>query len=63
MSINKDQVAGRAKEVTGNVKEAVGKAVGNDRMEIKGKLEKGEGHVQATVGDIKKDVHDAVKPA
>jgi uncharacterized protein YjbJ (UPF0337 family) len=61
MSINKDQVAGRAKEISGSVKEAVGKAVGNDKLEIKGKVEKATGTVQATVGDIKKNVNDAIK--
>ena len=63
MSINKDQIAGRAKQVVGNAKEAVGKTVGNDSLELKGKLEKNDGLIQATVGDIKKDVKDAVKPA
>jgi len=63
MTINKDQVAGRAKEIVGNAKEAVGKAVGNDTLELKGKVEKYDGLIQATVGDIKKDLKDAVKPA
>jgi uncharacterized protein YjbJ (UPF0337 family) len=63
MGINKDQVAGRAKEVAGNVKEAVGKVIGSDKLEVKGKIEKDTGLVQAKVGDIKKEVHDATKPA
>ena len=61
MGINKDQVAGRAKEIAGTAKEVVGKVVGNDKLELKGKIEKNSGLIQATVGDIKKDVTDAVK--
>jgi uncharacterized protein YjbJ (UPF0337 family) len=61
MSINKDQVEGRAREVSGTVKEAVGKAVGNPKLEIKGKVEKATGAVQAGVGDVVKNVGDAVK--
>jgi uncharacterized protein YjbJ (UPF0337 family) len=61
MSINKDQVAGRVKEVSGATKEAVGKAVGNDELEIKGKVEKIGGKIQSTVGDVRKDVEDAIK--
>lgn len=63
MSINKDQVAGRIKEVSGAVKEAVGKAVGNDKVEIQGTIQKNTGLVQATLGDIKKDVTDSIKSA
>jgi uncharacterized protein YjbJ (UPF0337 family) len=61
MGINKDQVEGRAKEVVGATKEVTGKAVGSDKLEIKGKVEKNSGLIQATVGDIKKDVVDTVK--
>ena len=61
MSINKDQVAGRAKEVIGATKEVAGKVVGDKTLEIKGSVEKATGLVQATVGDMKKDVADAVK--
>ena len=34
--MNKDQIKGRAEEVKGNIKEGVGKAVGNDRLRAKG---------------------------
>jgi uncharacterized protein YjbJ (UPF0337 family) len=61
MSINKDQVAGRAKEVSGAGKEAVGKIVGNPKLEIKGKLEKATGAVQAGVGDVVQEARDDSK--
>jgi uncharacterized protein YjbJ (UPF0337 family) len=53
MSINKDQVKGRANEAIGKVKETVGEAVGNKKLEIKGAIQKNIGHVQAKVGDLK----------
>ncbi|MGM0677129.1 CsbD family protein [Ectothiorhodospira marina] len=54
--MNKDQVKGRAKEATGKVKEVTGRAVGNEKLEAKGKIEKGAGHVQAEYGDVKEDL-------
>jgi hypothetical protein len=53
MSINKDQVKGRADQAVGKVKEVVGAAVGNKELEIKGAIQKNIGVVQAKVGDIK----------
>ncbi|MBK1672459.1 general stress protein CsbD [Ectothiorhodospira shaposhnikovii] len=54
--MNKDQVEGRAKETTGKVKEVTGRAVGNDELENKGKIQKGTGKVQAGYGDLKEDL-------
>jgi uncharacterized protein YjbJ (UPF0337 family) len=62
MNMNKDQIDGRAKEVAGTAKEVTGKVIGSDKLELKGKVEKSSGAIQATVGDFKKDVKDAVKP-
>ncbi|MFN5095692.1 MAG: CsbD family protein [Limnohabitans sp.] len=56
MSINKGQVKGRANEAIGKVKEIVGEAVGNKKLEIKGAIQKNIGNVQARVGDIKSAV-------
>jgi uncharacterized protein YjbJ (UPF0337 family) len=63
MGINKDQVKGRVKEVEGKIKEVTGKLVGNEKLEQKGKIQKTVGEGQAAVGDLKKDVKDAVKKA
>lgn len=54
--MNKDQVKGRAKTVKGAVKEAAGKAVGNDRLAGKGKLDKAAGKIQSGYGDAKEDI-------
>jgi uncharacterized protein YjbJ (UPF0337 family) len=56
MSINKGQVKGRANEAIGKVKEIVGEAVGNKKLEIKGAIQINIGNVQARVGDIKSAV-------
>jgi uncharacterized protein YjbJ (UPF0337 family) len=48
--VDKDRIVGSAKVVKGNVKEAVGKAVGDAKLEAKGKAEKIEGKVQNAVG-------------
>ena len=46
-------IIGSAKVVKGNVKEAAGKAVGDDKLEAQGKADKIEGKVQNAVGGIK----------
>lgn len=55
--MNKDQVKGRAKEVKGNIKEAAGKMVGNDKLKVEGRVDKAAGKAQGNYGDLK----DAVK--
>ena len=51
--VDKDRLIGSAKVVKGNVKEAVGKAVGDAKLEAQGKADKIEGKVQNAVGGIK----------
>ena len=59
--MNKDQVNGRMEQAKGSVKEAAGKVVGNEKLEAEGKVDKAAGETQATYGDVKEDVKDAVK--
>lgn len=59
-SMNKDQVKGRIAEAEGKVKEVTGKAFSKD-LEIKGKVQKSLGQVQASYGDLKEDAKKAVK--
>jgi uncharacterized protein YjbJ (UPF0337 family) len=61
MGINKDQVAGRAKQTGGAVREAAGRAVGNKTAQAKGMVEKNAGAAQAKYGDLKEKVKDASK--
>lgn len=58
--VNKDQVKGVAKQATGSVKEAVGKATGSKKTEAKGKAEKVAGRVQKGFGDAKEKVKKAL---
>jgi uncharacterized protein YjbJ (UPF0337 family) len=51
--MDKDRVVGSAKEIKGTVKQAVGKAVGDAKLESEGKADKMEGKVQNAVGGIK----------
>jgi uncharacterized protein YjbJ (UPF0337 family) len=54
--VNKDQVAGVAKQVKGSVKEAAGKATGNRQAQAEGVADKIAGKVQKAYGDAKEKV-------
>ncbi len=54
--VNKDQVAGVAKQVKGSVKEAAGKVVGDRKTQAEGVAEKVAGKVQKTYGDVKEKI-------
>ena len=58
--MNKDQVKGRIDEAKGNVKEEVGKAIGNPNLRDEGTADKVSGKTQKTFGDAKEKVKDAV---
>ena len=51
--MDKDRVIGSAKQVKGAVKQAVGKAIGDAKLESEGNADKVEGKVQNTIGGIK----------
>lgn len=55
--MDEDRIDGAIKKVGGNIKEAVGKMLGDTKMETEGKAEKVEGKVQNTIGGAK----DAVR--
>ena len=59
--MDKDRIEGAAKQVEGAVKEAVGKAVGDTKLEGEGKADKVEGKVQNAVGGLKDTVHEAIR--
>ena len=52
-TMDKDRVVGSAKQIKGVVKQAVGKAVGDAKLESEGKADKIEGKVQNAIGGIK----------
>jgi uncharacterized protein YjbJ (UPF0337 family) len=59
--MDKDRIAGAAKQAKGAVKEAVGKAVGDNKLVAEGKSDKVEGKIQNAVGGLKDAVRDALK--
>ena len=59
MSSTTDKIKGMANEAAGKVKEVVGHAVGNPKLEVEGAIQKNVGKAQEAVGKGK----DAVKKA
>jgi len=57
--MNKDHIKGAADKVSGAVKEGVGKATDNKKLEVEGKFDKAKGETREAVGDVK----DAAKRA
>ena len=55
--MDKDRIAGSAKQVKGSIKETIGKAVGDAKLESDGKADKIAGKVQNAIGGLK----DALK--
>ena len=51
--MDKDRVVGSAKQVKGAVKQVIGKAVGDTKLESEGKTDKIEGKVQNAIGGLK----------
>jgi uncharacterized protein YjbJ (UPF0337 family) len=51
--MDKDRVAGSAKEMKGAVKEATGKATGDAKLQAAGKSDKVAGKIQNAVGGLK----------
>lgn len=58
--MNKDQVQGRATEVKGDVKEAAGKVVGNEKLQGEGLVDQAKGKAQAVYGDAKEQVKKGI---
>jgi uncharacterized protein YjbJ (UPF0337 family) len=51
--MDKDRIAGAATNVKGSIKEMVGKAVGDAKLQSDGKAEKVAGKIQNAFGGIK----------
>ena len=59
--MDKDRVAGAAHEVKGSVKEAIGKAAGDAKLQSDGKSEKTAGKIQNAIGGMKDTLRNMVK--
>jgi len=51
--MDKNRIVGSGKQIKGAIKEAVGKIVGDAKLQVDGKAERAEGKVQNMVGTIK----------
>ena len=51
--MDKDRIAGTAKQAKGAVKEAAGKVIGDAKLQVDGKADKAEGRVQNAIGGLK----------
>jgi uncharacterized protein YjbJ (UPF0337 family) len=59
--MDKDRIIGSAKEAKGAVKEAIGNATGDVKLQVDGKADKAEGAVQNAIGGVHDAVRDALK--
>ena len=51
--MDKDRIVGSGKQIKGTIKEVVGKAVGDSKLQSEGKADKIEGEVQNAIGGLK----------
>ena len=56
-----DRLKGIGKQVSGSIKEAVGKVTGDRKTQAEGGTEEAAGKVQNTVGGAKDSVRDAIE--
>ena len=59
--MDKDRIAGSAKQAGGAIKETAGKVTGDTKLQAEGSAQKAAGKVQNAVGGAKDDVRDALK--
>ena len=59
--MDKDRIAGSAKQAKGAIKEVAGKALGDSKLVAEGKSDKAEGKIQNAVGGVKDTVKEALK--
>jgi len=53
IAMDKDRIAGSAKQIKGSIKETFGKAVGDAKLESEGKADKTRGKIQNALGGLK----------
>lgn len=51
--MDKDRIAGAAKQMKGAIKDAAGKVTGDVKLQSEGKADKTEGKIQNAVGGVK----------
>ncbi|MBC7835361.1 MAG: CsbD family protein [Phycisphaerales bacterium] len=58
--MSNENIKGGAKQIRGNIKEAVGDLTGDRKLKVDGKLDRAEGSLQKGYGKIKEAVKDTV---
>jgi uncharacterized protein YjbJ (UPF0337 family) len=56
---NEQQNEGKLEQARGSLKEGVGDAIGDEKMEREGELDQAKGHLREGVGDLKEGVDKA----
>ena len=59
--MNKNQIKGSVKDVTGKIQQKVGEATGNTKQQVKGVAKQIEGKVQKGLGYVQRDVDNSAK--
>lgn len=59
--MDKNRIEGSAKQVAGAAKEALGKALGDAKLEHDGKVDQATGKVQNAIGGVSDALRDAAK--
>jgi uncharacterized protein YjbJ (UPF0337 family) len=59
--MDKNRIQGSIKEIKGAAKEAIGKAIGDTKLQSDGKTDKAAGKIQNAVGGLSDAISDAVK--
>ena len=58
---NQDQVEGKWDQATGKIKEEIGDATDNERMEYEGKADQAKGHIKEGIGNVREGVDEATE--
>ncbi len=61
--MDKDRIKGAADQAKGTVKKVVGKAIGDQKMQTEGTINKLTGKVESAVGGAKDTLRDTVNKA
>jgi len=59
--MNQDRIAGALKQTTGHAKAAIGKALGDEKLQSEGKVDVAIGKAQNAVGGASDAIKDATK--
>jgi uncharacterized protein YjbJ (UPF0337 family) len=58
---NDDEVKGKADQIKGRVKDAVGRATGDERLRDEGAADEASGDVQETLGKARRKVGETIE--